>query len=271
MLAKLFLILILFLISSCELDEPEEIHGCCDEDAWNFDPNANHDTNDDPSTCIYNFEFSNPIIDTLWLLGSTQTISWTGGDSNLNLSIYIADESQYINDSEAGDIIKENIPNTGTYSWEVNDDVDGIEIRRICLTQDINSDGGINSVDDLLTYSENFFIIEEPESFVFESPIETDVWEEGSIQTIEWTGGTTAMPLKISLIEGEDPGQTLGTIELEATNTGSYEWTVECFGECSDEVKWLSIQQDWNGDEADEYGLQYIYSERFTITPEDDQ
>tara|TARA_Y100001960_G_scaffold284899_1_gene321030 strand:+ start:103 stop:594 length:492 start_codon:yes stop_codon:yes gene_type:complete len=163
MLAKLFLIPILLFISSCEIDEAEEIHGCCDEDAWNYNPDATHHTeDDDPSTCIYDFEFSNPNeINIEWIMGDTQIISWTGGDSNLNLSIYIASETQYADPNLLGDLIEENVPNSGTYEWIVN--VEEIGSKRICFVQDINSDATIDTVNDLITYSSEFSIIDQSE------------------------------------------------------------------------------------------------------------
>ena len=148
-------------MSSCELEEQEEIHGCCDEDAWNYNPDATHHTEDtDSSTCIYNFEFSNPTSDSEWIVDDTQTISWIGGDSNLNLSIYIVNEEQY-DLGEIGDIIEENVSNTGTYSWIV--DIDQTGNKRICFVQDINSDITIDTVNDLISYSNEFSIIEQPE------------------------------------------------------------------------------------------------------------
>jgi len=142
---------------SCEIESEEEIHGCCDELAWNFNPDATHHTEDsDSSTCIYNFEFSNPTTDSEWIVDDMQTISWTGGDSNLNLSIFILNEEQYA-DQELGDPIEENVPNTGTYSWTV--DIDQLGNKRICFVQDINSDSTIDTTNDLIGYSDEFTII----------------------------------------------------------------------------------------------------------------
>ena len=162
MRTNLLLITSFLLMFSCEIEsQEEEIHGCCDELAWNFNPEATHHTEDtDSSTCIYNFEFSNPTSDSQWITGDDQTISWTGGDSNLNLSIFIVNEEEYANE-ELGTPIEENVPNTGTYSWAVG--IDQVGDKRICFVQDINSDITIDTINDLITYSNEFSIIEQAE------------------------------------------------------------------------------------------------------------
>ena len=57
--------------------------------------------------------------------------------------------------------------------------------------------------------------------FEFLSPLDGDEWINGSEQTISWIGGSTFMPLKISLIASEtDESEwyTLDTIILETEN-----------------------------------------------------
>ena len=351
----LFLLLIFIITSSCEIEnkEPEEIEGCCHEDAWNYNSETTIHNDD---LCIYDFTFLNPVSDTAWGIAQSQTILWEGGDANLNLTIIIDDIE--LNRSDPV-IIAENVPNTGTYEWVVADTLLGD--KRIGLLQDINQDDIFDTINDLVSYSDNFSIcgegIDDADSdgicddvddcvgeydcadecngdgedededgicddiddcvgdydecgecngdginegdcdcdgniidecgecggdgssceilpFEFLSPLDGDEWINGSEQIISWTGGSTFMPLKISLIASEtDESEwyTLDTIILETENTGSYNWTVVCEdndGNCPEGPKWISIQQDWNGDENDEYSFQYMYSEQFFIISE---
>ena len=120
-----------------------------------------------------------------------------------------------------------------------------------------------NYNSDTIVHDNNLCIY----AFEFLNPLDEDEWEEDSLQTIQWTGGSIDIPLKISLISGTDESDwvILGTIILETENIGSYDWVVNCFGECSDDSKWISIQQDYNGVEDDEYSFQYVYSNPFSI------
>ena len=258
-----FICIVLFF--ACEIEQTDnDVYGCCHSDAWNYDSDVTVHVD---SVCIYDFVFTNPTEESVWFEGAMETISWTGGDSNLDIRIAIHDADTDLNEV----LITGATPNSGTFDWAVNVDPYDVGEKRIYFIQDINSDGVIDTVNDLITYSDNFLIQEDNiEVFDITSPSEGAQWEEGSLQTIEWTGGSVGMPLKITLISSEtDESEwfTLGTIISETDNTGSYQWTVECFGECPDGPKWISIQQDWNGEDDDEYGYQYMYGNEFTILP----
>ena len=255
-------LLIIFMVSCTESkSDTEAVYGCCDENAYNYSEDV---TIHADSLCIYPFEFLSPLETDIWEINSLQSIDWTGGDSDLNVYISINDA-----DTDAHEFtVSESTLNTGTHQWTIDENEISTGNKRIYIAQDLNSDGSIDSDNDLYAYSDDFIIIDETiEAFEIAYPFEGLQFVEGTIETIEWDGGSMEMPLKLSLISSETDESdwfTLGTIVLEIENTGFYEWTVDCFGECEG-PKWIAIEQDWNGDEDDQYGYQYMYSDQFEI------
>ena len=147
-----FICIVLFF--SCEINQTEsDVYGCCHSDAWNYDSNVTVHVD---SICIYDFTFLDPTEQTIWLESSIQTISWTGGDSNLDVRIAMHDADNELNEV----LISGASPNSGTFDWTVNVGVYGAGEKRIYFIQDINSDGVIDTVNDLIAYSENFVIQE---------------------------------------------------------------------------------------------------------------
>ena len=253
----LLIILSLFLYS-CEDPEPEEeIYGCCDEEAFNYNEDTTIHTD---SLCIYYFEFLSPLETDIWEMNSSEIIEWTGGDSELNLYISLNDA-----DASAHEItISESTLNTGSYEWVVETDEFGTGNKRIYIAQDLNSDGIIDSSNDIYGYSDDFIIIEEIlEGFEFISPSDGYEWVAGEEQTIEWTGGTDLLNIRLSLVDvNTNTGQ--GTIVSELQNTDSYLWTVDCFA-CIEGPKTIYIEQDTDGDGNIDL---WAYSEQFTIISE---
>ena len=146
-----FFFIAILLFFSCEIEQTDtDVYGCCHDDAWNYDSEVTVHVD---SMCIYNFLISNPISDTIWTSGETQIITWSGGDPNLNLTIAIDDVVL----SRLSTIIAENIPNTGSYEWVVDSLVGD---KQLTFLQDINQDGQFDTVNDLVGYSDNFFIDE---------------------------------------------------------------------------------------------------------------
>ena len=310
---KFYFFVSIFLFLGCEIEQTEsDIYGCCHSDAWNYDSDVTVHVD---SVCIYNFIFSNPTEETAWAVGDSQTISWTGGDSNLNIRIAMHDAESDQNEV----IIEESVSNTGSYDWIVNIGEFNIGSKRIYFLQDINSDNIIDTVSDLVTYSDDFCIGEYDECFVcngdgqdddddgvcddvddcvgeydcaetcngdatvdqcgecngdgssceilpfeFLSPLEADVWEQGSIQTISWTGGSEFLNIERLSLGDVNTNQTQGYIELDFENTGTYVWTVDCFA-CLEGPKTIYIAQDLDGDGSVDL---WKYSQQFTIISE---
>ena len=148
---RYYFFIFIFLFSACKVELTEtDVYGCCHDDAWNYDSEVTVHVD---SMCIYNFSISNPISDTIWTSGETQTITWSGGDSNLNLTITIDDVVL----NRLSTIIAENIPNTGSYEWVVDSLVGD---KQLTFLQDINQDGQFDTVNDLVGYSDNFSIVQ---------------------------------------------------------------------------------------------------------------
>ena len=77
-----FFICIVFFFA-CEIEQTDnDVYGCCHSDAWNYDSDVTVHVD---SVCIYDFMFINPTEESVWFEGVMETISWTGGDSNLDI------------------------------------------------------------------------------------------------------------------------------------------------------------------------------------------
>ena len=312
-----FICIVLFF--ACEIEQTDnDVYGCCHSDAWNYDSDVTVHVD---SVCIYDFVFTNPIDDTIWVSGETQTISWTGGDSNLDLTILIDD----INLNRFSSIvIAENIANTGSYEWIVDSALIGN--KQLSLLQDINQDDQFDTVNDLVSYSDNFSITQglecaegvgdddsdgicddeddcvgnydcedicngdatldcldqcngeavldqcgecngdgtscEIAPFEFLAPMQGDSWEQGTIQTISWTGGSEFLNINRLSLGDVNTNQTQGSIDISFENTGTYSWIVDCFA-CLEGPKTIYIEQDLDGDGTIDI---WKYSEHFNIT-----
>ena len=86
----------------------------------------------------------------IWEEGSSQIISWTGGDPNLDISLYLID----VNTNTTTGIIQAGVSNTGTYQWNVScfDCLDGP--KTIYIEQDTDLDGDV----ELFIQSDEFSI-----------------------------------------------------------------------------------------------------------------
>ena len=303
----------IFLFFGCEIEQTEsDVYGCCHIDAWNYNSNVTVHVD---SVCIYNFIFSNPTEESAWAVGETQIISWTGGDSNLDVRIAMHDSDTDLNEV----LISGNAPNSGIFDWTVDIGVYDVGDKRIYFLQDLNSDDVIDTVNDLVTYSDDFCIGEYDECsvcngngqddddddicddvddcvgeydcaetcngdatvdqcgecngdgssceispFEFLSPLEEDVWEQGSIQTISWTGGSEFLNITKLSLGDVNTNQTQGYIDLDFENAGTYVWTVDCFA-CLEGPKVIYIEQDLDGDGSVDL---WKYSQQFTIISE---
>ena len=294
----------IFLFMGCEIEQTEnDVYGCCYSDAWNYNSDVTVHVD---SVCIYDFIFTNPVEGSVWEKDNSQTITWTGGDPNIDIRVSMIDSDTDLNEV----LISGSIPNIGTLDWVV--DVGAYEAgeKKIYFLQDLNSDNVIDTVNDLISYSDNFFICStggdvdsdgicddiddcigeydcagecngsaildqcgecngdgsscEILPFEFLSPLEGDEWLEGSIQTISWTGGSEFINIKKISLGDINTSQSLGNIELDFENTGTYTWTVDCFA-CLEGPKTIYIEQDLDGDGSVDL---WKYSQQFTIISE---
>ena len=107
-----------------------------------------------------------------------------------------------------------NIPNTGSYAWDVPDDV-----SVNCLVRVSETETGIptDSSDAVFTISNDPLI-------VVSSPNGGEQWAVGSPQTISWRTGGAVNDVKIEY--STDGGTTFTSIVDDAQNTGTFPWVV---------------------------------------------
>ena len=142
----------IFLFMGCEIDQTEnDVYGCCHSDAWNYNSDVTVHVD---SVCIYDFTFTNPTENSIWTVGNNEAISWLGGDSNISIRISMVDSSTDLNEI----VISAEVPNTGNISWTVDVGNYSPGEKKLYFIQDINSDGIIDTVNDLITYSNTFTV-----------------------------------------------------------------------------------------------------------------
>ena len=142
----------IFLFMGCEIDQTEnDVYGCCHSDAWNYNSDVTVHVD---SVCIYDFIFTNPIENSIWTVGNNEAISWSGGDSDLSIIISMVDSNTDLNEI----IIFGEAPNTGNINWMVDIGNYSPGEKKLYFIQDINSDGIIDTVNDLITFSNTFTV-----------------------------------------------------------------------------------------------------------------
>ncbi len=106
------------------------------------------------------------------------------------------------------------IPNTGTYAWDVPDDVSATCLVRVSETEtEIPTDS-----------SDAVFAISNDPMIVVSSPNGGEKWAVGSTQTISWRSGGAVNDVKIEY--SIDGGVTYTSIVDDTQNTGTYTWVV---------------------------------------------
>ena len=252
---KIYYLLLLLLLLGCDVEVTEStVYGCCDTEAWNYssDVTAHAD-----SLCIYNFDITNPTNQNVWPIGSNQSINWSGGDTNLDVRISIIDAATELDEV----LISGDAENNGLFNWTVNVNPYSSGLKKLYFLQDLNSDGIYDTLNDLISFSDDFVVQDQNlPNFEFLTPVEGDIWEEGSSQIISWTGGDPNLDISLYLID-VNTNTTTGIIQAGVSNTGTYQWNVSCF-DCLDGPKTIYIEQDTDLDGNIDL---FIQSDEFSI------
>jgi hypothetical protein len=147
-----------------------------------------------------------------WAAGSSQTISFTGGDMESTADI---------------DLYK-----GGVYQETLANDVVGINNRFFTWDIPLGQEGGNNyqirvTLTHMDTSATNFdesdlFVIQGTTDLILEAPLGGEVWTRNTVQHITWSstyGGNVKIELK--------KGVAAATTVVESTpDDGSYEWTI---------------------------------------------
>lgn len=156
-------------------------------------------------------DVTSPTLGLQWAAGSTQTISFTGGDMD-----YTADIDLY---------------QGGVFQYKIADDIEAID-HNYSWTIPLAQDGGnnftirvtLNHKDDpVSTYAESSnFVIQGTNDLILNTPIGGETWTRNTVQNITWSssyGGNVS----IEYIKG---GGSPVTIVASTPDDGTYEWTI---------------------------------------------
>ncbi len=156
-----------------------------------------------------------------WRVGSTQTIKWTSsnlGSSLVNISFFGAGKNW----------IATNIPNSGSYSWTIpNDMLPGSYVIRVDAGDKVAAQDQSDSTFSIVSATQP--------SVTVISPNGGESWQVDSTQTIRWSAPSSASYVSISMI-GYNPPCTTQPCPLYAVQSftlgkvlasgGSFNWTV---------------------------------------------
>jgi|GEM_PF-3207522 len=147
----------------------------------------------------------------LWLINSTQNITWTSQGINGLISIKI-----YASDIRYGETIATNIPNTGSYQWLIPGYIPTDGTYKIQIW----------SADDSTIYdeSDNYFSIHQQTSITVISPNGGETWYLYNLENITWTSQGINGLISIKIYASDIRyGETIAT---NIPNTGSYQWEI---------------------------------------------
>ena len=252
---KKYYLLYFLIFLGCDVETTEStVYGCCDTDAWNYSSDV---TVHADSLCIYNLDITSPTNQNVWPIGSNQSINWSGGNTNLDVRISIVDAITELDEV----LISGDAENNGSFDWFVNIEPYSSGLKKLYFLQDLNSDGTFDTLNDLISFSDDFVVQDQTLSnFEFLTPVGGEQWEEGSSQLISWTGGDPNLDISLYLID-VNTNTITGIIQAGVSNSGNYQWNVSCF-DCLDGPKSIYIEQDIDLD--DNINL-FIQSNQFSI------
>lgn len=154
---------------------------------------------------------TSPMASPSWAAGSTQTITFTGGDMD-----YTADIDLY---------------KSGVYQYTIANNIDAIDHSyawNIPLAQEGGNDFKIrvtltHTTTSATSYAESgFFIIQGTSDIILESPVGGEIWTRSTKKHITWSSSYSGN-VKIEYLKG---AAAPVTIINSTPDDGSYEWTI---------------------------------------------
>src|SRR5207244_9576178 len=144
----------------------------------------------------------------IWIVGSTQAISWTttGTVPNVKLEYSTDGGVSYPN------VVAASAANTGSFSWTIPDSISNTVRVRVSDVTDATT----NDISDA-----NFKI---RGNLTVSAPNGGEVFTIGATQTITWTSAGTIPSVKLEYSKNNFSTATL--IAASVSNTGSFAWTV---------------------------------------------
>jgi hypothetical protein len=181
--------------------------------------------------------FIEPTTSTIWELGQDNVpISWTGGDSGVDVSLYLH------NGGTAVATIVSNTSNDGSHmSWDVPADITpgtGYQVRMVQGATDVMSDEF--ELQGVIT----------PLAIV--TPNASVAWIPGQQNVlITWTGGDPAQMVEITLYKGDIQ---VATIAASTTNDGTAAWDVPLSQTIGDDYR-VYVSQGADADFSDYFHI----------------
>jgi len=154
-----------------------------------------------------------------WQKGTTHNITWNTGGVSGNIIIKLKKGGIMLGS------IAYNIPNTGSYNWNIND-IAGAPVQPGNDYRVLIRSFDDHSIQD--QSNANFSITaEQSGSIKVTSPNGDENWAMGSSQLIRWNSSGVSGNVIIKLIKGTS---MLGSIAWNIPNTGSYSWKINSIG-----------------------------------------
>ena len=147
-----------------------------------------------------------------FIAGSAQTIAWSSSMSGGNVKIELSTDG-----GATYSTVVASTPNTGSYSWTVNN-VNSTQCR-IKVSDAIDA----NPVD---VSNANFTIQQPPPDLAVVRPNGGEGWLIGTAQEIQWSGPGIAIIPIVNIYYSVNGGDAWKTVVLGTANDGSYTWTV---------------------------------------------
>ncbi len=149
-----------------------------------------------------------------WVIGNTYTITWNSSGISGTVGIKL------FKDGASLGYIAMDVPNTGSYSWTINNIIGVGAISAGSHYQiQVKKSGVAAGLSREFTISNS----SSAASITVTNPHGGENWKIGSTHTITWTSSGISGTVGIKLFKD---GASLGYIAQDVPNTGSYTWTI---------------------------------------------
>jgi len=155
-----------------------------------------------------------------WQKGTTHNITWSSSGVSGNVIIKLLKGGTMLGS------VAWNIPNTGTYSWTIND-IGGTPIATGSDYRVLVRSFDDHSIEDQSNSNFTISPISSGGSITVTNPNGGEEWYIGSAHNITWSSSGVSGNVIIKLLKG---GTMLGSIAYNIPNSGSYSWTINDVG-----------------------------------------
>lgn len=170
----------------------------------------------------------------VWLVGETQTITWTATGTMANVRLELSTDSGVTFPA----IIAASTTNTGSYAWNVPDSI-GATIRL-----------KISNASDTTTTDSSDANITIRGGFTITQPNGGDSIQAGTAESVTWTSTGTIATVRLEY--SVDSGSSWSLITASTANNGSHLWSVPNVNTTQAKVRVLSVSDTTTNDTSDD-------------------